>query len=84
MALHNRIGLIRPSSTQRYFYFSTVRTFRDPEFLYFLTELITGGELYDAIRKLGLLSGSQSQFYLASIILAIEYLHERSIAYRVG
>lgn len=32
-----------------------VRTFRDKEFLYFLTELVTGGELYDAIRKLGLL-----------------------------
>ncbi|KEP63576.1 UNVERIFIED_CONTAM: protein kinase G AGC kinase family member PKG [Hammondia hammondi] len=59
-----------------------VRTFRDKEFLYFLTELVTGGELYDAIRKLGLLARSQAQFYLASIVLAIEYLHERNIAYR--
>lgn len=64
------------------FIIKLVRTFRDGEFLYFLTELITGGELYDAIRKLGLLTRSQSQFYLASIILAIEYLHERNIAYR--
>ena len=32
-----------------------MRTFRDKDFLYFLTELVTGGELYDAIRKLGLL-----------------------------
>eukprot|EP01068_Selenidium_serpulae_P009848 Selendium_serpulae@DN5334_c2_g2_i1.p1 len=59
-----------------------VRTFKDREFLYFLTELVTGGELYDAIRKLGLLSRSAAQFYLGSIILAIEYLHERNIAYR--
>ncbi|XP_026191380.1 cGMP-dependent protein kinase egl-4 [Cyclospora cayetanensis] len=59
-----------------------VRTFRDKEFLYFLTELVTGGELYDAIRKLGLLGRYQAQFYLASIVLAIEYLHERNIAYR--
>lgn len=59
-----------------------VRTFKDFEYLYFLTELVTGGELYDAIRKLGLLSKPQAQFYLGSIILAIEYLHERNIAYR--
>lgn len=64
------------------FIIKLVRTFRDLGYLYFLTELITGGELYDAIRKLGLLNRPQSQFYLASIILAIEYLHERNIAYR--
>ncbi|VEV55926.1 cGMP-dependent protein kinase, putative [Plasmodium vinckei vinckei] len=59
-----------------------VRTFKDSKYFYFLTELVTGGELYDAIRKLGLLSRSQAQFYLGSIILAIEYLHERNIVYR--
>eukprot|EP01069_Polyplicarium_translucidae_P004690 Polyplicarium_translucidae@DN2636_c0_g1_i1.p1 len=59
-----------------------VRTFKDRTYLYFLTELVTGGELYDAIRKLGLLNRIQAQFYLGSIILAIEYLHERNIAYR--
>ncbi|KAF8819015.1 protein kinase G AGC kinase family member PKG, partial [Cardiosporidium cionae] len=59
-----------------------IRTFKDSEYLYFLTELVTGGELYDAIRNLGLLSHSQAQFYLASMILSIEYLHERNIAYR--
>ena len=61
---------------------SSVKTFKDREYLYFLTELCTGGELYDAIRKLGLLNREQAQFYLGSIIVAIEYLHERNIAYR--
>ncbi|UKK01159.2 CGMP-dependent protein kinase [Theileria orientalis] len=59
-----------------------VKTFKDKENIYFLTELVTGGELYDAIRKLGLLNKQQAQFYLGSIILAFEYLHERQIAYR--
>eukprot|EP00917_Polyrhabdina_sp_WS-2016_P013079 GHVP01028777.1.p1 GENE.GHVP01028777.1~~GHVP01028777.1.p1 ORF type:complete len:610 (-),score=74.46 GHVP01028777.1:71-1900(-) len=59
-----------------------VRTFRNYQNLYFLTELVTGGELYEAIRKLGLLNRYQAQFYLGSIILAIEYLHERQIVYR--
>ncbi|KAK1936351.1 cGMP dependent protein kinase [Babesia divergens] len=59
-----------------------VKTFKDADNVYFLTELVTGGELYDAIRKIGLLSRSQAQFYIASIVLAFEYLHERQIAYR--
>ncbi|EZG50652.1 CGMP-dependent protein kinase [Gregarina niphandrodes] len=64
------------------FILKLVRTFKDHQYLYFLTELCTGGELYNAIRKLGLLSRPQAQFYLASIIVAMEYLHERNIAYR--
>lgn len=64
--------------------YSAVKTFKDADNVYFLTELVTGGELYDAIRKIGLLSRSQAQFYIASIVLAFEYLHERQIAYRVG
>ena len=59
-----------------------VKTFKDDKYLYFLTELITGGELYDAIRELDLLDRGQSQFYMGSIAIAIEYLHERGIAYR--
>ncbi|ORM41243.1 cAMP-dependent protein kinase catalytic subunit alpha [Babesia sp. Xinjiang] len=64
------------------FIIQLVKTFKDDDNVYFLTELITGGELYDAIRKIGLLSRSQAQFYIASIVLAFEYLHERQIAYR--
>ncbi|KAK1442450.1 cGMP-dependent kinase [Babesia gibsoni] len=64
------------------FIIQLVKTFKDQENVYFLTELITGGELYDAIRRIGLLSRPQAQFYIASIVLAFEYLHERQIAYR--
>lgn len=49
-----------------------VKTFKDGRYLYFLTELITGGELYDAIRELDLLDREQSQFYLGSVGVAIE------------
>jgi len=64
------------------FIISLVRTFKDDEFLYFLTELVTGGELFDAIRKLNILSQPQAQFYFGSMSLAIDYLHERTIVYR--
>ncbi|GIX65109.1 protein kinase G AGC kinase family member PKG [Babesia caballi] len=64
------------------FIIQLVKTFKDADHVYFLTELVTGGELYDAIRKIGLLSRSQAQFYIASIVMAFEYLHERQVAYR--
>lgn len=58
-----------------------VRSFNSARYVYFLTELVTGGELLDALDTLGLLQAPQAQFYSASIILAIEFLHERRIAY---
>jgi len=44
-------------------------------------ELVTGGELLDALDKLGLLNRSQTQFYVGALALALEFLHERRIAY---
>ncbi|CAE7366380.1 PRKG1 [Symbiodinium natans] len=58
-----------------------VRSFNSARHVYFLTELVTGGELLDALDALGLLQAPQAQFYSASIILALEFLHERRIAY---
>jgi len=57
-------------------------TFKDKNFIYFLTEHIAGGELYDAIRKIGVLTKLQAQFYGASLVLALQSLHQRNIVYR--
>ncbi|KAF7456831.1 protein kinase G AGC kinase family member PKG [Cryptosporidium felis] len=59
-----------------------VRTFKDAENIYLLTELVPGGELYDAMRRIGVFTRYQAQFYIGSILLALEYLHERSVVYR--
>jgi len=64
------------------FIVQVVRTFKDSRYLYFLTELVNGGELYSTIRKLGLLNRCQAQFYVGSLILALDSLHERNIAFR--
>eukprot|EP00434_Breviolum_minutum_P006673 symbB.v1.2.005891.t1/scaffold329.1/size228424/1 len=50
--------------------------------VYFLTEFVTGGELFNAIRALGILNGSQARFYTGSLILALQALHEKKIIYR--
>jgi len=58
-----------------------IRTFKSKQYVYFLMELVTGGELLDALQELNLLGKSQAQFYTGSIVLALEFLHERRIAY---
>jgi len=47
-----------------------------------LTEYISGLELFDVIREIGLLSSQDSQFYAGSMILGLEYLHSKAIIYR--
>jgi cGMP-dependent protein kinase len=64
------------------FILKLVRTFKDPSYVYFLTELVTGGELYTAIRTLGLLEIWEAQFYLGNILTAVSYLAEKYIVFR--
>jgi len=58
-----------------------VRSFKDEQQIYFLMELVSGGELLDALETLGILNWPQARFYTGSIILALEFLHARRIAY---
>ena len=59
-----------------------VKSLKDDKNIYFLMEYIKGRELFDVIRDIGLLSKSQTQFYGASLMLAIDYLHERKFIFR--
>jgi cGMP-dependent protein kinase len=59
-----------------------IKTFQDSRNVYFLTEFLGGGDLFFAIREIGQLTKGQSQFYSASIAMALEYLHARGIMYR--
>ncbi|CAG9329651.1 unnamed protein product [Blepharisma stoltei] len=59
-----------------------VRTYKDEKRIYFLLEYVHGLELSMILRHVGLLSNSDSQFYIASLVLVLQYLHERDIIYR--
>merc|ERR1719171_813169 len=60
-----------------------VKTFETKKSVYMLTELITGGELHAAIRKIpSVLSRYQSQFYTGSLVLVLEALTDRNIVFR--
>lgn len=59
-----------------------VKTLKDYKNIFFLMEYIKGKELFDVIRDIGLLDAYQTKFYAASMMCAIEYLHERKFIYR--
>ena len=59
-----------------------VKTFKDDERLYFLTEFVQGQDLFDVLRHLGLLKSNDSAFYTACVCLILEHLHDRNIIYR--
>ena len=59
-----------------------VKCLKDQHNIYFLMEHLKGSELFDVIREIGLLNKAQTQFYIASMMLAINYLHDRKFIYR--
>jgi cGMP-dependent protein kinase len=59
-----------------------LKSFKDDHRIYFLTEYIKGFDLFDVIRKIGILTNEDSVFYTGCLLLALEYLHERDIAHR--
>lgn len=69
------------SSIDHPFIIRLVQSFKNDYFVYFLLELVSGGELLEVLAHLGLLDQNQAVFYTASIIIAFEHLHERRIAY---
>jgi cGMP-dependent protein kinase len=45
-----------------------IRSYKDENYIYFLTEFINGIELFDAIRLIGLLNSEQTIFYAAQLL----------------
>ena len=55
---------------------------QDEHNIYFLLEVLLGGELFRTLRQEGQFSESWSRFYAASVMLAFCQIHSRKIAYR--
>ncbi len=54
-------------------------TYQDSRYLYFLVELIRGGELFTLLRDLIRVSEKMARFYAAGVVQGFEHLHERNI-----
>ena len=55
---------------------------QDEKNVYLAFELINGTEMFTLLRSVGTFSEDQAKMYIAQIILALEYLHEKNIIYR--
>lgn len=58
------------------------RTFQDQHKLYLCLEYVQGGELFTWLRKNKRFSNNITRFFIAEILLALEYMHSKGIAYR--
>jgi len=56
--------------------------FEDPNHLYIVMELISGGELFDKIVERGSFSEKETSELVSKILSAVEYLHSNGIAHR--
>lgn len=57
-------------------------TFQTETHLYMLMEVCLGGELFSRLKKMGSLPDADAKFYVACIVSAFSYMHQRRIAYR--
>jgi len=70
------------SIIQSKFILSLHTTFKDNKFVYLLTDVYLGGDLWGLLHKKGPFSDSVGRFYSACVIEAFAYLHQRQIVYR--
>ena len=68
--------------TDHPFIMKMVKYLKNDNYIFFINEYIKGKELWDVIRDIGLLNKEQTQFYIASMLLAINHLHKNKIIYR--
>ena len=57
-------------------------TFQDSLNVYMLMSYVPGGELFTHLRRAKRFTADVTRFYLATIILALKYLHSFNIIYR--
>jgi len=69
-------------STQHPFLTGLRASFQTRDLLCFVMEYVNGGELFFHLSKEKMFSEERTKFYIAEIVLAMTYLHERHIIYR--
>ena len=58
------------------------KKWQDERFIYLLTDVCSGGELYDEMQKHGKFDEARCKFYAACIVSILAHMRERKIVYR--
>lgn len=69
-------------SIRHTFLINFVCSFQDLKQVYYITELALGGYFFYYLRDRKYLSSDEAAFYIAEIIIAIQYLHRKRLLYR--
>lgn len=59
-----------------------VKTFKDPDRVYFLMEFVPGKDLFDVLRELRSMNDATVKFYTCCLLEILDHIHEREILYR--
>ena len=52
--------------------------------IFLLTEFLPGGELFSLLSERGKMKEATARFYLAELVLAVEFLHDNGVIYRLA
>lgn len=74
--------LVRTSTTQSPFIVGLKFSFQTEADLYFITDYMSGGELFWHLQREGRFSEQRAKFYIAELVIALEHLHDNNIVYR--
>ncbi|AET41290.1 serine/threonine protein kinase SCH9 Ecym_7473 [Eremothecium cymbalariae DBVPG len=74
--------LVRTASKSCPFIVGLKFSFQTPADLYLVTDFMGGGELFWHLQKEGRFTEDRAKFYIAELVLALEYLHDNDIVYR--
>lgn len=87
IAKHDKLDLLlheyfTRTNLRHSFLINFIDSFQDKRNLYYLTDFASGGYLFTHLRKKKSFSVSECRFYIAQIILAVQYLHSKNLLYR--
>ncbi|KAE8836781.1 hypothetical protein HRS9122_06936 [Pyrenophora teres f. teres] len=80
--LGERNILVRTAMADSAFIVGLKFSFQTPSDLYFVTDYMSGGELFWHLQREGRFHEARAKFYIAELILALQHLHEHNIVYR--
>jgi protein-serine/threonine kinase len=80
--LGERNILVRTAMTASPFIVGLKFSFQTPTDLIFVTDYMSGGELFWHLQREGRFQEARAKFYIAELILALQHLHDHDIVYR--